>query len=199
MAYFGNKILKEAAREVKEISGYEWKASLFSPHFRLFALLHDFAFLLLLTNNSVSGVMQSPSTRSTCHSIHLISSVQFLNYYPAAVLCFPRNSMTSTSTSIILLLLSYLFELLNLPSLSWRNISAVALCCTVSTYFTIVLHKVAIDGQRFRWLHELVVWYFLWTFSSSDSPNCFAFFNIRNIFPWIEKSNKNSDIQVVFF
>lgn len=122
----------------------------FPPHSRFFALLHDFASLLLLTNNSVSAVIQSSSTRSTCHSIHLISSVQFLNYYPAAVLCFSRNSMTSTSTSIIFLLLSYLSELLNRPSLSWRNISAVALCCTVSTYPTIVLHKVAIDDQMFR-------------------------------------------------
>lgn len=95
------------------------KGESFFPHSRFFVLLHYFASLLLLTNNSVSGVIQSSSTRSTCHSIHLISSVQFLNYYPAAVLCFSRNSMTSPSTSIILLLLSYLFELLNSPSLSW--------------------------------------------------------------------------------
>ena len=126
------------------------KRRVFFPTFPLFALLHDFAFLLPLTNNSVSDVIQSSSTRPTCHSIHLISSVQFLNYYPVAVLCFSRNSMTSTSPSIILLLFSYLFELLIRPSLSWRNISSLALCSTVSTYFTIVLHKVAIDDQMFR-------------------------------------------------
>ena len=116
MAYFWNKTVKETAREVQEISwGWVKGESPPPPHSRFFALLHDFAFLLLLTNSSVSGVIQSSSTRSTCHSIHLISSVQFLNYYPVAVLCFSRNSMTSTSTSIILLLLSYLFELLIRP------------------------------------------------------------------------------------
>jgi hypothetical protein len=105
-----NKTVKETGKEVQENSVVEWKTSPFFPHSRFCVLLHDCAFLLLLlTYNSVSGIIQSSSTRSTCRSIHLISSVQFLNYYTVAVLCFSRNSMTSTPTSIILLLFSHPF------------------------------------------------------------------------------------------
>jgi len=66
------------------------------------------------------------------------------------------------------------------------------LCCTVSTYFTIVLHKVAIDDRTFRWLHKVVVCYiFFFELSlAATDKTVLPFSTFVIYFREQEKSNK---------